>query len=243
MRSSFPGSRCPDLWGELELDNHHEWHYYPRLATTGYGDFSHFVHWFIRCGCAHGSLYCLWNGVSGIDTEKLYFTTRNTFCLYFSRDYTNRKRRTTRRLLEENNWYLNYRSIQLIVLHLNSCIGEVFMPVHMAMVTLGTAVLLYGLVIYGPTRGYLFLFILLTILILIGAYYVFLIGRGSSFSDEMQQALTSRKRISRSKYFLRLWQGCSPVRPAVGNFFPLKGQTVGTMVSTSIETSVDLMLI
>lgn len=117
------------------------------------------------------------------------------------------------------------------------------MPVHMLLVTFLTAAVIYGLIVLGNRLGIIVTVLCLLLCFLLGVYYVFLIGRGSSFSDEMELALISRKRVLTTKYLLRLHAAFSPVQPKVGIFFPLKGRTVGTMVSTSIEMAVDMMLI
>ncbi len=159
-----------------------------------------------------------------------------------SRDYKRKERRTKRLLLEPNSWYSNYRSLHLIVIHLNDCIGEVFMPVHMLLVSMMTGFALYGLVVLSAKIGSIFTILCITCLLLLGAYYTFLIGRGASFSTALQLALSLRAETCATKYLVRVNRACCPVRPAVGGFFPLKGQTVSTMVSTGVEFGVDLML-
>jgi len=116
------------------------------------------------------------------------------------------------------------------------------MPVHMLLVSLITAIAVAGLVQYLEKLGILFTMLLVVLLALLGVYYVFLIGRGSSFSDEMESALFSRKSTLKTKYLRTLHRSCMPARPAVGIFFPLKGRTVVTMLSVSMNIAVDLML-
>lgn len=150
-------------------------------------------------------------------------------------------RRTKLLLLRPEHWFRCYRSLEIIVKHLNDCIGQILMPVHMVSIVLGTSFVVVSL-LRNPTGLIAMQIGGIVVMILISLYYIFVIGRGSKFSSSSLKSLESMSCNLTSEYFVKKHLACKPIYPVVGSFFPLKQCTVVTMYQSSIDFSCDLLM-
>jgi len=130
--------------------------------------------------------------------------------------------------------------MELIVKQLNDCIGQIFMPVHMLGVVLGTSFVVFGLLQYDLEP--MIQLIAIGVLVMIAFYYKFLIGRGSYFCQASFDALLSMKWALTTPYLVKKHRACRILKPSVGGFFPLTQHTVATMYQSSAELTCDLLL-
>jgi len=114
------------------------------------------------------------------------------------------------------------------------------MPLHMLGIVVFGAGAIMGLIRYN--LDLMIVAFIVICLILIAFYYVFLIGRGSYFSQASSEALESIKGSVQTQHLRRMHRACRTLNPSVGGLFPLKQHTVATMYQSSVELTSNFLL-
>jgi len=134
-----------------------------------------------------------------------------------------------------------YRSIQLLIMLLNQCIGELLLPILLLFCS-SMAVLMGFALIHFELDGFYFVIGLSLGLFLVFVIRVF-IGQSANVLRLNEQALENRRRSTRDPSMQRFLRSCPVLRINIGPFFPLKKSTVSSIYAKILEYTVTVLLI
>jgi len=154
-----------------------------------------------------------------------------------------RKENGSKRTIDaaRSNWNHSYRSFQVMMAIINESIGDVFMPLHLA-VMMGFTVAAGYLTIRFGTHG---------ILIIIGGiltcgglavYYVILLGKGADSFSLGARMVELKKMGAKTELERKFLRSCKPLQLVIGEFGKLDRGTLLNVSCINFDNLVNVLL-